>query len=260
MDDFESAIDRVIAGLEKKNKLISPEEKKIVAYHEAGHAIAGWFLEYTDPVIKVSIVPRGLAALGYAQSLPEERYLYTKEALVDRMVMAMGGRVAEEIVFGRISTGAQNDLERITKMAYAMVVDYGMSEKVGYISFNLSSESDQPYSESTGQLIDSEVKVLIDEVHEQTRQLLAEKRDLLEALAQALLQKEVLNEQDLTELLGKRPYQRNHHDAPTDAEQEPVNISQQGNETPVEQPPPVESGGDGALSEEDTLSEGGGLS
>jgi cell division protease FtsH len=168
--------------------------------------------------------------------------------------------VAEEIVFGRISTGAQNDLERITKMAYAMVVDYGMSEKVGYISFNLSSESDQPrfnkpYSESTGQLIDQEVKALIDEVHEQTRRLLDEKRDLLESLAQALLKKEVLNEQDLTDLLGERPYQRAHYDAPTDAEQEPVNVPPRGNEAPPEQPPPVESGGDGALSEEDTLSQ-----
>ena len=263
MDDFESAIDRVIAGLEKKNKLISPEEKKIVAYHEAGHAIAGWFLEYTDPVIKVSIVPRGLAALGYAQSLPEERYLYTREALVDRMVMAMGGRVAEEIVFGRISTGAQNDLERITKMSYAMVVDYGMSEKIGNISFNLAGNDDQPrfskpYSETTGTLIDQEVKALIDEVHEETRRLLEEKRDLLETLAQALLKKEVLNEQDLTEILGERPYRRSHHDAPIDAEQEPVNLPEQGNEAPGEEPPPVESGGDGApLSEEETLPRGG---
>jgi cell division protease FtsH len=265
MEDFESAIDRVIAGLEKKNKLISPEEKKIVAYHEAGHAIAGWFLEYTDPVIKVSIVPRGLAALGYAQSLPEERYLYTREALVDRMVMAMGGRVAEEIVFGRISTGAQNDLERITKMSYAMVVDYGMSEKIGNVSFNLASKGDQPqfikpYSESTGTLIDQEVKALIDEVHEETRRLLQEKRDLLETLAQALLKKEVLNEQDLTEILGERPYRRNHHDAPIDAEQEPVNVPERGNESPAEDAPPVESGGDGALPEKDTLRSGRELS
>ncbi|MEP0547547.1 MAG: ATP-dependent zinc metalloprotease FtsH [Rhodothermales bacterium] len=267
MDDFESAIDRVIAGLEKKNKLISPEEKRIVAYHEAGHAIAGWFLEYTDPVIKVSIVPRGLSALGYAQSLPEERYLYTKEALVDRMVMAMGGRVAEEIIFGKISTGAQNDLERITKMAYAMVVDYGMSEKIGYVSFNMSSKDDQPqfskpYSEATGELIDKEVKVLIDEVHEQTRRLLAEKGDLLEELAQALLQKEVLNEQDLTDVLGERPYKRNLHDAPIDAEQSPVNLPPRGNEAPADltsaEPPPVESGGDGALPDEETLRNEGG--
>ncbi|MFW5955627.1 MAG: ATP-dependent zinc metalloprotease FtsH [Rhodothermales bacterium] len=212
MDDFELAIDRVIAGLEKKNKLISPEERKIIAYHEAGHAIVGWFLEYTDPVVKVSIVPRGLAALGYAQYLPEERYLYTREALVDRMTMAIGGRVAEEIIFGRISTGAQNDLERITKMSYAMVVDYGMSEKVGYVSFNLSGRGndspvfDKPYSDETARLIDVEVKSIIDEVRQRARVLLEEKRELLDAMAALLLEKEVLGPRELVDILGARPY------------------------------------------------------
>ncbi len=212
MDDFERAIDRVIAGLEKKNKLISPEERKIIAYHEAGHAITGWFLQYTDPVVKVSIVPRGLAALGYAQYLPEERYLYTKEALVDRMTMAIGGRVAEEIVFNRISTGAQNDLERITKLAYAMVVDYGMSEKVGYVSFNVSGAAaenpvfDKPYSDETARIIDEEVKSIIDDVRVRARELLEEKRELLERMAQSLLEKEVLGPKELVDLLGKRPY------------------------------------------------------
>ena len=212
MADFESAIDRVIGGLEKKNKLISPEEREIVAYHEAGHAITGWFLKHSDPVVKVSIVPRGLAALGYAQYLPEERYLYTKEALLDRMTMAMGGRVAEEIVFGRITTGAQNDLERITKMAYAMVVDYGMSDKVGHISFNLSSRAEEspmfekPYSDDTARLIDQEVKVIIDEVRVQAKKLLMEKREKLTEMAEALLKKEVLGPKDLVEILGDRPY------------------------------------------------------
>ncbi len=212
MIDFEKAIDRVIAGLEKKNKIISPEEREIVAFHEAGHAIAGWFLKYTDPVVKVSIVPRGLAALGYAQYLPEERYLYTKEALLDRMVMAMGGRVAEEIVFSRISTGAQNDLERITKMAYAMVVDYGMSEKVGYVSFNMSREGNdspvfsKPFSDDTARIIDEEVKAIIDGVRQAARQLLEENRHLLDAMAQALLKQEVLGPKDLVEILGKRPH------------------------------------------------------
>ncbi len=212
MSDFEKAIDRVIAGLEKKNKLISPEERKIVAYHEAGHAIVGWFLEYTDPVVKVSIVPRGLAALGYAQYLPEERYLYTREALLDRLTMAVGGRVAEEIVFNRISTGAQNDLERITKLAYAMVVDYGMSERVGYVSFNLSGAAgegpvfDKPYSDETARIIDEEVKKIIDDVRARARAMLVEKRDFLERMAQALLEKEVLGPKDLVELLGTRPY------------------------------------------------------
>ena len=211
MEDFEAAIDRIIAGLEKRNKLISPEEREIVAYHEAGHAITGWFLEHTDPVVKVSIVPRGLAALGYAQYLPEERYLYTSEALLDRMTMAIGGRVAEEIAFGRISTGAQNDLERITKMAYAMVVDYGMSERVGYVSFNLSGGSEQPvfdkpYSDETARIIDEEVKRIIESVRSKARAMLEEKREKLEEMAQALLKKEVLGPKDLVEILGERPF------------------------------------------------------
>ena len=228
MVDFERAIDRVIGGLEKKNKLISPEEKKIVAYHEAGHAVAGWFREYTDPVVKVSIVPRGMAALGYAQSLPEERYLYSKEALIDRMVMTMGGRVAEEIIFGQITTGAQNDLEKITKMAYAMVVDYGMSDDIGYVSFNLSGQRDQPvfdkpFSEDLARRIDVEVKAIIDDVRVRTRQVLDEHADKLEALAQALLEKEVLNENDLREVLGPRPYKRRSDLPGVTAEGEPVN-------------------------------------
>jgi cell division protease FtsH len=212
MADFEQAIDRVIAGLEKKNKLISPEERKVIAFHESGHAIVGWFLENTDPVVKVSIVPRGLSALGYAQHLPEERYLYSREALMDRMTMTLGGRVAEEIVFGRITTGAQNDLERITKMAYAMVVDYGMSERVGQVSFNLSGRDedspmfDKPYSDATAQAIDEEVKALISEARERARELLQNRRDLLDEMAEALLEKEVLGPQDLIDILGERPH------------------------------------------------------
>ena len=212
MEDFEQAIDRVIAGLEKKNKLISPEERQVIAFHESGHAIAGWFLENTDPVVKVSIVPRGLSALGYAQYLPEERYLYSREALLDRMTMAIGGRVAEEIVFGSITTGAQNDLERITKMAYAMVVDYGMSEAIGQVSFNLSRRGedeplfDKPYSDATAEAIDREVKQIIDEARERARVLLRDKRDLLDQMAEALLDKEVLGPSELVEILGERPH------------------------------------------------------
>ncbi len=249
LNDFERAIDRVIGGLEKKNKLISPDEKRIVAYHEAGHAVAGWFRRHTDPVVKVSIVPRGLAALGYAQSLPEERYLYTREALVDRMVMAMGGRVAEEIIFGKVSTGAQNDLERITKLAYAMVVDYGMSEELGYVSFNLSGREnepflDKPYSDATADLIDREVRALILEVRRETRTLLEEQSVKLEELAQALLQKEVLNERDLVGILGERPFKRQPHEGEgVTAEGEPVNqsLGLPRNGTPAPEP-----GGDGA--------------
>src|SRR5690554_3132097 len=208
MDDFHDAIDRVIGGLEKKNKIISPEEKRIVAYHEAGHAIAGWFLEHADPLVKVSIVPRGVAALGYAQYLPKEQFLYTTEQLIDTMCMTMGGRVAEDITFGKISTGAQNDLERITKLAYAMVAVYGMNEKVGNVSFRDGNESQfqKPYSDQTAELIDEEVRQLIADVYERTKALLLEKQDGLIKIAEKLLEKEILFQADLEEILGKRPF------------------------------------------------------
>jgi AFG3 family protein len=209
MQDFQDAIDRVIGGLEKKNKIISPEEKRIVAYHEAGHAIAGWFLEHADPLVKVSIVPRGVAALGYAQYLPKEQFLYTTEQLLDGMSMTMGGRVAEDITFGKISTGAQNDLERITKLAYAMVTIYGMNEKVGNVSFNDTQgeyQFNKPYSEKTSELIDNEVRALIGDVYQSTKRLLIEKREGLEKLANKLIEKEILFQSDLEEILGKRPF------------------------------------------------------
>ncbi|SDK88153.1 cell division protease FtsH [Pedobacter sp. ok626] len=209
MQDFQDAIDRVIGGLEKKNKIISPEEKRIVAYHEAGHAIAGWFLEHADPLVKVSIVPRGVAALGYAQYLPKEQFLYTTEQLTDGMCMTMGGRVAEDIVFGKISTGAQNDLERITKLAYAMVTIYGMNSTIGNISFHDPQNEynfNKPYSEKTSEMIDHEVRLLIAEVYTRTKALLNDKRDGLEKLAQKLIEKEILFQADLEEILGKRPF------------------------------------------------------
>ena len=212
MEDFEQSIDRVIAGLEKKNRIISPEEREVIAYHEAGHAIVGWFLEHTDPVVKVSIVPRGLSALGHAQHLPEERYLYSTEALMDRMTMALGGRAAEQLVFDRVTTGAQNDLERITKMAYAMVTDYGMSERIGTVSFNLAGRDedqllfDKPYSDATAQAIDEEVRSIIDEARERAASLLREKRDRLDRMAEVLLEQEVLGPEALVRLLGERPH------------------------------------------------------
>ncbi|MCJ8211751.1 ATP-dependent zinc metalloprotease FtsH [Mucilaginibacter sp. RS28] len=209
MQDFQDAIDRVIGGLEKKNKIISPEEKRIVAYHEAGHAIAGWFLEHADPLVKVSIVPRGVAALGYAQYLPKEQFLHTTEQLVDEMTVSMGGRAAEDLVFGKISTGALSDLERITKLAYAMVKIYGMNDKVGNLSFydpQGEYQFNKPYSDTTAELIDEEVRKMIDEVYQRTKTLLDEKREGLEKLAAKLLEKEVLFQSDLEELLGKRPF------------------------------------------------------
>jgi len=212
MQDFQDAIDRVIGGLEKKTKIISPEEKRIVAYHEAGHAVAGWFLEHADPLVKVSIVPRGVAALGYAQYLPKEQFLYQTEQMLDEMCMAFGGRAAEDIVFGKISTGALSDLERITKMAYSMVTIYGMNEQIGNISFYDSKQSDynfqKPYSEATAERIDKEVKRIIDESYARTKALLSHHRQHLEVIAQELLEKEILFQSDLERLIGKRPFEK----------------------------------------------------
>lgn len=209
MSDFQDAIDRVIGGLEKKNKIISPEEKKIVAYHEAGHAVAGWFLEFADPLLKVSIVPRGVAALGYAQYLPKEQYLYRTEQLLDSMSMTLGGRAAEQIFFEKVSTGAQNDLERITKLAYGMITHYGMSKKVGQVSFNDPTGEygyQRPYSEKTAELIDEEVRSMIDEAYQRTIDLLTDKKKEVEAIAMELLTKEIIFKTDIERIIGPRPY------------------------------------------------------
>lgn len=209
MQDFQDAVDRVIGGLEKKNKIISPEEKEIVAFHEAGHAVAGWFLEYADPLVKVSIVPRGIAALGYAQYLPKEQYLYRTDQLIDSMCMTLGGRAAEDIFFNKISTGAQNDLERITKLAYSMITIYGMNDKVGNVSFNDPQGEygfSKPYSEKTSELIDQEVRLLIDNAYIRTKRLLTEKRKEVEIIAKELLAREIIFQTDLEKLIGKRPF------------------------------------------------------
>ncbi|WP_128547849.1 ATP-dependent zinc metalloprotease FtsH [Larkinella soli] len=212
MQDFQYAMDRVIGGLEKKNKLIAPEEKEIVAYHEAGHAVAGWYLEHADPLVKVTIVPRGVAALGYAQYLPREQYLYRTEQLLDEMCMTLGGRAAEDNVFGKISTGALSDLERITKLAYSMVTMYGMNDKIGNVSFYDSKQSEyqfnKPYSEATAEAIDDEVRKIIDQAYQRTKALLAGQREGLEAVAKELLEKEILFQSDLERILGKRPFHK----------------------------------------------------
>lgn len=210
MSDFQDAIDRVIGGLEKKNKIISPEEKEIIAYHEAGHAICGWFLEHAYPLLKVTIVPRGTAALGYAQYTPKEQYLYNTDQLMDQICMTLGGRASEDIFFGKISTGASNDLQQITKIAYSMVTMYGMNEKVGNISFYDPQQENyftKPYSEETGKMIDEEVRKLIDEAYEKTKKLLVDKKWAVEKLAQELLVREVLFKSDVEALIGKRPYE-----------------------------------------------------
>ena len=212
MKDFEDAIERVIAGLEKKNKVINPREKEIVAYHEAGHAIVSWLMPENDPVQKISIVPRGVSALGYTLNIPlEDRYLMTRSELVARICGLLGGRIAEEIIFGEISTGAQNDLERVTEIAYNMVVVYGMSEKVGYLSFLESNNPytggpgiDKKYGDETARLIDNEVKAIVESARQQVRQMLSENRDKLETLARELLTKEVVQYCRIEEILGKR--------------------------------------------------------
>ena len=208
MEDFNYALDRVIGGLEKKNKLIAPKEKEIIAYHEAGHAICGWFLEHASPLIKVTIVPRGIGTLGYAQYLPKEEYITRTEQMLDRICMTFGGRAAEKIIFDKISTGAQNDLDQVTKMAYGMVAIYGMNKKVGNVSF-YGMQQDQfskPYSDDTATLIDDEVRILLEKEYQRAQDLLRQYEKELHILAKALLEREVLVKSDVSELIGERPY------------------------------------------------------
>ncbi|MFT5999247.1 MAG: AFG3 family protein [Neolewinella sp.] len=205
--DFNYALDKAIGGLEKKNKLINPEEKEIIAYHEAGHAICGWFLEHASPLVKVTIVPRGVAALGYAQYLPKEQYITRTEQMLDMMCMTFGGRAAEEVIFGKISTGAQNDLDKVTKQAYDMITVYGMNPEVGQVSFYGMSKDvyQRPYSDATATLIDNQVRKLLDSQYIRAQELLKDKRTEVELLAKELLDKEVLSSNDLVRLIGPRP-------------------------------------------------------
>ncbi|MEO6884259.1 MAG: AAA family ATPase, partial [Bacteroidia bacterium] len=210
--DFLDAVDRIIGGLEKKNKIISVQEKKVIAYHEAGHASVSWLLEHAHPLVKVTIVPRG-RSLGAAWYLPEERQITTTEQLFDEMCAALGGRAAEEIIFGKISTGALSDLEKITKQAYAMVVYYGLSKKIGNVSFYDSSGANEygftkPYSEKTAELIDNEVSALIESAYKRTKDLLTKNQELLSKLANLLLEREVIFKEDLETIFGKRPFDK----------------------------------------------------
>lgn len=206
--DFLDAIDRIIGGLEKRNKIISVEEKKTIAYHEAGHATVSWLLEHANPLIKVTIIPRGMA-LGAAWYLPEERQITTTEQILDELASALGGRAAEEMVFGKISTGALNDLEKVTKQAYAMVTYFGMSDKVGNLSYYDSTGQNEysfnkPYSEKTSELIDAEAKRIIHDAYERAKNVLEENKEGHKQLAEQLLEKEVIFSEDLEKIFGKR--------------------------------------------------------
>jgi AFG3 family protein len=209
MVDFERATERIMGGLPKENSLMSKAERRIVALHESGHALAGWFLQHADPLLKVSIMPRSNGALGFAQYLPEEMALHSQEAILDKIAVSLGGRAAEELFVGKISTGASDDLDKVTKMAYAMVSVYGMNPKLGLVSYNQNNSSEQfykPYSDATGQLIDTEAKLIIDKQYVRVKDLLTEKKDLLHNMADELLKEDTLVYNQLVGILGERPY------------------------------------------------------
>ncbi|CAI9108135.1 OLC1v1007663C1 [Oldenlandia corymbosa var. corymbosa] len=207
IEHFDAAIDRIIGGLEKKHKVISKLERRTVAYHEAGHAVTGWFLEHAEPLLKVTIVPRGTAALGFAQYVPNENLLMTKEQLFDMTCMTLGGRAAEQVLLGKISTGAQNDLEKVTRMTYAQVAVYGFSEKVGLLSFPQNNEYEaKPYGSKTAAIIDSEVREWVGKAYDHTVKLVEEHKEHVAKIAELLLEKEVLHQEDLIQVLGERPF------------------------------------------------------
>ncbi|KAF8807710.1 ATP-dependent metallopeptidase Hfl [Phlegmacium glaucopus] len=240
--DFDTAIERVIVGLEKKSRVLSPEEKKTVAYHEAGHAICGWFLEHADPLLKVSIIPRGAGALGYAQYLPPDRYLLSTPQMADRICMTLGGRVSEEIFFGaeNITTGAQDDLQKITRMAFEACANYGMNDVIGPVSYGgdrAAKESwTKPFSEKTAEMLDFQVRKMITTAYDRTRTLLTEHRGDVEKVAKLLLEKEVITREDMIDLLGKRPFSRGDDmDKWLDE-----NRGEKSAPAPLEAPPPTE--------------------
>lgn len=209
MEDFERATERVMGGLPKQNNLMSLPDRKAVALHESGHAVVGWFLEHADPLLKVSIVPRSSGALGFAQYLPGEMSLYSKESILDKIAVSLGGRAAEELFVGKISTGAADDLDKVTKMAYSMVSVYGMNPQLGLLSYNQNNASEQffkPYSEETAQLIDKEARAIVETQYERVKELLTSKTVILQALAEKLVEKETLVYNDLLDVLGERPF------------------------------------------------------
>ncbi|CAH9129176.1 unnamed protein product [Cuscuta epithymum] len=243
MEHFDAAIDRIIGGLEKKNKVISKLERQTVAYHESGHAVAGWFLEHAEPLLKVTIVPRGTAALGFAQYVPNENLLMTKEQLFDMTCMTLGGRAAEQVLLGKISTGAQNDLEKVTKMTYAQVSVYGFSDKVGLLSFPQGEGMGKPYSNKMASIIDSEVREWVGIAYKKTVQLIEEHKEQVAQIAELLLEKEVLHQDDLVQVLGDRPFkstESTHYDIfkhgfQTESESETIGADEQNeSSSPIE--------------------------
>lgn len=211
MDDFEKATDRIIGGLES-NKIMSKEEREIVAHHEAGHAVAGWFLEHADPLLKVTIIPRTSGALGFAQYLPKEVYLQTEEQIMDIVCMALAGRAAEDIFFGRVTTGASDDLRRVTDMVYSTIQLYGMNERLGQLAFPKDPNAmfeDRPYSEKTAKAMDEEAKKIVDEAYQRTLNLLQDRKEEVEKVAKLLLDKETITHDDVLELVGPRPFNTN---------------------------------------------------
>ena len=239
MKDFLDAIDRIVGGLERRNKIISPQEKKVIAYHESGHAAVSWMLRYANPLVKVTIVPRG-KSLGAAWYLPEERQITTVEQMHDEMVATLGGRAAEEVVFGKISTGALNDLEKVTKQAYAMVAYYGMNKEVGTLSYYDSTGEQEysfgkPYSEKTSEIIDSEVRKMIEEAYAEAKEILRVNREKLDKLAALLMDKEVMFREDLVEVFGPRPFEEEAK-APEEgkeAEASPESVDEKSSEAEI---------------------------
>jgi ATP-dependent metalloprotease FtsH len=247
--DFLDAVDRIVGGLEKKNKIITKDEKKAIAFHEAGHATISWLLQYAHPLVKVTIVPRG-QSLGAAWYLPEERSITTTEQILDQMCSALGGRAAEELIFGKISTGALSDLEKVTKQAYAMVSIYGLNKRVGNISFYDSQGRDmftKPYSEDTARVIDEEVSKLIESQYQRALQILAENKDKLSALADKLLTNEVIFKEDLELIFGKRQWETEEITHPSETEE---SLSENNDEI-VEQDKEIEQGSSDDITESD---------
>ena len=208
VDDFEKATDRIIGGLES-HKIMSPHEKSIVAHHEAGHAVAGWFLEHADPLLKVTIIPRTSGALGFAQYLPKEVFLRHREQIMDVVCMALAGRAAEQVFFGEVTTGASDDLRRVTQLVYSTIKDYGMNTRLGQLSFPSNDNAgpgDKPYSESTAEAMDEEARAIVDEAYQRTVDLITEHKNDVAAVANLLLERETITHDDMVDLIGKRPF------------------------------------------------------